>query len=29
MLKKHLETPSIKGLWINGPVSMKVNLLQN
>ena len=29
MLKKHLETPSIKGLWNNGPVSMKVNLLQN
>ena len=29
LLKKHLETPSIKGLWNNGPVSMKVNLLQN
>jgi len=29
MLKKHLETPSIKGLWNNGPVSMRVNLLQN
>ena len=29
MLKKHLQTPSIKGLWNNGPVSMKVNLLQN
>jgi leucyl/phenylalanyl-tRNA--protein transferase len=29
MLKKHLETPSIKDLWNNGPVSMKVNLLQN
>ncbi len=29
MLKKHLETPSIKGLWNNDPVSMKVNLLQN
>jgi len=29
MLKKHLETPSIKGLWNNGPFSMKVNLLQN
>ena len=29
LLKKHLETPSIMGLWNNGPVSMKVNLLQN
>ena len=29
LLKKHLETPSIKGLWNNGPVSMKVNFLQN
>jgi len=29
LLKKHLETPSIIGLWNNGPVSMKVNLLQN
>lgn len=29
LLKKHLETPSIMSLWNNGPVSMKVNLLQN
>ena len=29
ILKKYLDTYSIKGLWNNGPVSMKVNLLQN
>ena len=28
-LKKHLENPTIKGIWDSGHKSMKVNIIQN